>query len=95
MTKSKKRKPDFIRMACTSATVSFREPLTKEELVRALISGRVPRNRRPHLCCLIDEAPETLLKGLIKQLTLLAGPGEIESNLLKIAQTLGVPRASR
>jgi len=95
MAKPKRRKPDFIRMACISANASFRELLTKDELVQALLSGRVPRNRRPHLRCLIDEAPETLMKGLIERLTALTAPGEVENNLLKIAEALGVPKAPR
>ncbi len=55
MTEPKKRGPDFVRMACTSASVSFRELLTEDELVRALVTGKVPGNRRPHLRSLIEE----------------------------------------
>src|SRR6266705_3143617 len=60
MTEPKKRDPDFVRMACTSASVSFRELLTEDELVRVLVTGKVPRNRRPHLRSLLEEAPENL-----------------------------------
>ncbi len=95
MTEPKKRRPDFARMACTAANVWFRELLTKDELVRALRSGKVPRNRRPHLHCLIVEAPETLMKGLIEQVTTLVKPGEVEKNLGKIARALRVPKAAR
>jgi hypothetical protein len=95
MTEPKKRRPDFVSMACTTANVSFRELLTKDELVQALLSGKVPGNRRPHLRCLIDEAPETLVKGLIEQVTALAAPGDVENNLLKITEALGVPKGPR
>jgi len=95
MTEQKKRGPDFVRMACTSASVSFRELLTEDELVRVLVTGKVPRNRRPHLRSLLKEAPENLVKGLIEQVTTLAKPGEVEKNLGKIAQALRVPKAAR
>ncbi len=95
MTEQKKRGPDFVRMACTSASVSFRELLTEDELVRVLVTGKVPRNRRPHLRSLLEEAPENLVKGLIEQVTTLAKPGEVEKNLGKIAQALRVPKAAR
>src|SRR2546425_8104831 len=45
----RKRGPDFVRMACTSASVRYRQPLTEHELVHALLSAKISRNRRPHL----------------------------------------------
>jgi hypothetical protein len=87
-----KRKPDFIFMACTSANVSYRESLTKSELVHALRSGEVPQNRRAHLRTLLEEAPEVLLKGLIEQVSESMEPGELEKNLLKIAEALDPSR---
>ena len=83
-----KREPDFILMACTSASVSYRELLTKEELVHALLSGEVPQNRRAHLLTLLEEALETLLKGLVGQVSGSRMPGEVQKNLLKMAETL-------
>ena len=35
------RKPDYLRMACTSASTSFRAALTERELAHALITGKV------------------------------------------------------
>ena len=75
-------------MACTSASVSYRELLTKEELVCALLSGEVPENRRTHLITLLEEAPESLLKGLVEQVSGQARAGAVEKNLLKIAEAL-------
>ena len=95
MTEPKKRGPDFVRMACTSASVSFRELLTEDELVRALVTGKVPRNRRPHLRSLLEEAPDALLKGLLGQLGGQTKPGKVEKNLMKIAAALCLPRAPR
>jgi transcriptional regulator with XRE-family HTH domain len=84
----KKRAPDFVRMACTSASVRYREPLTDDELVHALLSGKVSRNRRSHLRSLLEEAPEAVLKGLVGQVGGWAKPGKVEKNLLKIAEAL-------
>ncbi|MGC2519869.1 MAG: helix-turn-helix domain-containing protein [Burkholderiales bacterium] len=84
----KKRGPDFIRMACTSANVRYREMLTEDELVRALLSGKVARNRRPHLRSLLEEAPRPVLKGLVEQAGKWTKPGKVERNVLKLAETL-------
>jgi hypothetical protein len=82
-------------MACTSASVSYREALTKEELVRALLSGEIPENRRPHLITLLEEAPESLMRGLVEQVSERSKPGQVERNLLKIANALQVSHRLR
>ncbi len=64
----KRREPDFISMACTSASVCYREVLTPDELVQALTSGEVSRNRFPHFRMLFEEAPEVLLHSLVEQM---------------------------
>ena len=84
----KKRGPDFIRMACASANVRYRDTLTEEDLVHALLSGKVPPNRRPHMRNLLDEAPETVLRGLLHQVGTWTRPGKVGKNLLKIAEAL-------
>jgi len=43
--------PDYIGMACISAGVSLREALTPDELVKALLTGKPPRERRAHFAC--------------------------------------------
>ena len=91
----KKRGPDFIRMACTSANVRYRETLTEDELVHALLSGKVPRNRRPHLRGLLEEAPQSVLKGLVEQVGKWTKPGKVEQNMLKLAETLHVSERVR
>src|SRR5438876_11184513 len=47
-TRERSNKPDYVRMACTVANVSFRDTLTEDELVRALATGKVRANRRAH-----------------------------------------------
>jgi transcriptional regulator with XRE-family HTH domain len=86
----KKRGPDFIRMACISANVRYRETLTEDELVHALLSGKVPRNRRAHLRGLLEEAPRAVLEGLIEQASKWTKPGKVEQNMLKLAAALHV-----
>ena len=86
------RRPDFIQMACTTASVSFRESMTPDDLVHALLSGKVPRNRRPHLRALLEEAPQPLLEGLLEQVGRWARPGKVAGNIEKIATELGVQR---
>jgi len=87
---SKAKEPDFIGMACTTASVSFKEVLTPEELVHALLSGKPAPGKEAHFVVLIEEAPAPLLGGLIEQVSKWAKPGKVEKNLAKIADQLGV-----
>ena len=82
--------PDYIGMACTSAGVSLREPLSPDELVKALLTGKAPRERRAHLVVLLEEAPDELLSGLVDQVGRWATPAKVAANLKRIAAELGV-----
>lgn len=82
--------PDYIGMACTSAGVSLREPLTPDELVKALLTGKAPKERRAHLVVLLEEAPEELLRGLVEQVGRWATPAKVAANLKRLAADLGV-----
>jgi len=86
----KPRQPDFIFMACTVASVSYRESLTQDALVHALLSGKVPRNRRPHLRTLFDEASQPLIAGLVQEVSKWAKPGKVVGNVRRIARDLDV-----
>lgn len=88
----KARRQDFIQMACTTASVSFKETLTPDELVHALLSGKVSRNRRPHLRTLLEEAPRSLLEGLVQEVGKWAKPGRVAGNVERIAAKLGASR---
>ena len=88
--KQKPRRPDFISAACTSASVSYRELLAQDELVHALLSGKVPRNRRPHLRTLLDEAPRRVVEGLVHEVGKWAKPGRVIGNVQKMAAELDV-----
>lgn len=86
----KQHKPDFVSMACSSASVSFKKQLTSDELVQAMLSGKVPSDKEAHFITLLDEAPAVLLKGLIEQVGSWVKPGKVEKNLQKIAKQVGV-----
>ena len=81
---------DFLRLASTSASVSFKDALTEKELLRVLMTGKVPAERRPHMRLLLEEAPRSLVEGLAQQVARWARPGKVERNLDKIAADLGV-----
>lgn len=86
------RRPNYVRMARTSASVSFREKLTEGELVRALLTGRIPVNRRPHLRVLLREAPDAMLRGLVEDVGKWTKPGRVARNLAGIAGQLKMRR---
>ncbi|MBI4205360.1 MAG: transcriptional regulator [Betaproteobacteria bacterium] len=86
------RRPDYLSMACTTANVSFKSALTEDELIHALVTGKVPAKRGPHLRALFNEAPIPLLQGLVGEAAEWIRPGKLERNLYKLATDLGVTR---
>ena len=89
---TEKRGPDFLKIAATSASVSFRESLTASELRKILLTGRVPRRRRPHIRALLNEAPEPVWRGLAGQLRSLVTRDRFAGNLRNLARKLGSAR---
>jgi len=86
------RVDDFIRMACATANVSYRNALTEDELIHALLSGKVPRGKRPHVRTLLVEATPVLLRGLVREISRWTKPGRVEKNLAKIADEISSSR---
>ncbi|HVO46602.1 MAG TPA: helix-turn-helix transcriptional regulator [Steroidobacteraceae bacterium] len=86
-----KKSPNYLRLASTAASVSFKTAITERELLHALLTGKVPSNRRPHIRALLDEAPRALLNGLIRQVSHQSIPGKVERNLGRLAAALGLP----
>lgn len=80
--------PDFVRMACITANVSYRNALTEDELIRTLLTGKVPPAKRPHFRTLLDEAAPALLQGLVKEAGRWTKPGRVEKNLAIIARDI-------
>lgn len=85
-------RPDFVRMACTSASTSYRSGLTANELIHALVTGKVPARREAHLRTLFDEAPLALLRGLASEAARWTRPGKLEKNLRRLARSVGASR---
>jgi transcriptional regulator with XRE-family HTH domain len=88
----KPARPNFVQMASTTASVSFRVPLTEDELVNVLLTGKVPPGKRPHLRSLLDEASPALLNGLIEEVSQWSKPGRVEKNLAKIGTDVDASR---
>jgi transcriptional regulator with XRE-family HTH domain len=88
------RRPNYVRMARTSASVSFREKLSEGELVRALLTGTVPVNRRPHFRVLLQEVPRAVLKGLVEDVGRWTRAGRVAGNLAAIATQLRLSKVT-
>ena len=81
---------DYIGMACTTAGISMRKALGPDELVRALLTGKPTPGKHAHFVILLEEAPPSLLRGLIAQVGAWAKPDRVAKNIRKIAGTIGV-----
>ncbi len=84
-----RRRSDFVRLASTTASVSFKEPLTEAELIRAFLNGRVPPAKKPHFRRLLEEASPSLMRGLLRELSRWTKPGRVEKSLAAIAWDVG------
>jgi len=82
--------PDYIGMACATASVSLRKTLAPDELVRALLTGRPTPGKHAHFIVLLEEAPPALLRGLVAQVGTWSRPATVAKNLRKIAGETGV-----
>lgn len=80
------RRRNFVKMACVTASVSLKNPLSEDELTRALLTGKLAPNRHSHLHALLDGAPASLLRGLFEQVSQWTRPGKLERNLRKLAR---------
>jgi transcriptional regulator with XRE-family HTH domain len=86
------RKRDYVRMACTTANVSYKSTLAEDQLIRALVTGKVPPNRAPHIRTLLDEAPTVLLAGLAAEAARWTRPGKLQRNFSRLAREVGASR---
>ncbi len=76
---TRKKEQDYIALACTSANVSYKGKLDKTELVHALVTGKIPPDKRPQLRVVFDELPPSIFEGLLRQI----GAWCVEKKLLK------------
>jgi hypothetical protein len=93
--KNQRSEPDFVAMACTSASVSYRNILTRDELMRALASGHMPKNRLAHFCTLFEEGAPPLIQGLVKQAGESLGRARVQQTITKLAAKFGVAERVR
>lgn len=87
---AKSKKPDFVGMASASAGVSFKNPLTPDELIDALLSGKPTPGKEAHFIVLLEESPGSVLKGLVQQAGAWVTPEKVKKNLGKIAKQVGL-----
>ena len=76
-------------MAAATASVSYKDPLTEDQLIQALINGKIPSGKRPHFRTLLDEGSPALLPAVVKEAGKWTKPGRVEKNLAKIAREVG------
>ena len=88
----RKSRPDFLKIAATSAGVSFREQLSADELARILVTGRLPRAKRAHVRALFNEAPASVWRGLLGQLAPAVPRSRLAGSLQKLARDVGSTR---
>jgi len=86
------RRADPVRMAAIAANVSYKSPLTEDEVLRALLTGKVPPAKRPHFRTLLDEAGLSVLKGIVREARQWTKPGRVERNLAAIGREVGASR---
>jgi len=84
------RRPDFLKIAATSASVSYKETIAPHELASILLSGNVPPRFRPHLRVILKELPPSALKGVVEQLSDRKSPEEVRKNLAAIARQVRI-----
>lgn len=83
---------DFLKLACASANVSYKKSITPDELVRALLSGIAPIERRPQLRVIFDEVPEPVFQGMLAQVSRWASPVRVRRNAETLAKQIGSRR---
>jgi transcriptional regulator with XRE-family HTH domain len=89
------RIPDFVALACTAASVSFKTMLTEQDLIRAFLAGEVAEKKRPHLRTLLEESSDRLRIGLLAQVGAWTSASRLEKNLARVAETLRVTEEVR
>jgi transcriptional regulator with XRE-family HTH domain len=81
---------DYVALAATAASTGFREPLAGEELVRSLLTGKLPARKAPHLRRLLEDTPARVVRGLVVQVSAWAKAGSVERNVAALARALDV-----
>lgn len=83
-----------LRMACRTASVSYKRALSPREFSRALAYGTLPTEITPHVATLLDEAPLQIIVSAVEEAALQehVAPKAIWRHVIKWAQVLQSPR---
>ena len=79
---------DYLRLACISANVSFREPISPDTLAKALLTGKAPADRHPHLRVVFDEVPDQIFDGMVDQVSHWGKPERIRGNVEAVGRAI-------
>jgi transcriptional regulator with XRE-family HTH domain len=88
---SKPARPDFLKMASTSASTRSRTAISESDLRRVFVTGKVAKQHRAHIRDLLEGSPSPLLKGMLRDISSRHKPGRVEKNLYRIAAELQLP----
>jgi transcriptional regulator with XRE-family HTH domain len=90
---SKGRKVDFIKMTLGNINTSYKLAMTKSDLEKFLLSGKIKPGLEGQVLHLIDETPTSLVTGTIKQLVANKNVKAkmVWKNLVKVAADIQSP----
>jgi transcriptional regulator with XRE-family HTH domain len=81
---------DYVRLAAAAGSTGFRESLAEEELLRILLTGKLPPGKRPHVRRLFEDSPASLVRGLVAQVSEWSDEAKLRANVTAIAGSLDV-----
>ena len=81
---------DAIAVAASAGSTGFKEPLSGEELIWALLTGNPPARKSPHLRRLLEDSSPRLVAGLVNQISNWVEPARVQRGLLSLAAKLDV-----
>jgi HTH-type transcriptional regulator/antitoxin HipB len=85
---------DYVALGAAAGSTGFRETLGGEELIRALLSGKPPARKSPHVRRLLEDSQPSLIAGLVAQVSQWTEPRKVRRGLQELAAKLEVaPRA--
>jgi len=81
---------------CRTASVSYRQSLTPQQLSKALASGELPPEWLPHVSTMLDEAPAKFIVAAVEEAAHARGvPARtVWQHVLRWAHELGSPRSA-
>jgi len=91
--KTKPAEPDYLELACISANVSYKEPLTPDVLTQTLLTGKVPPKLGPNLRVVYDEVPPRVFVGMVRQVSRWGSkPERVMRHVREVGEAIGCTR---